>query len=301
MKKTLKGFFVSTLMVLVCLTLVGCVIDRGGDVVNQKTIGDDYPEKVNAPYKINATMSALEMYQVGVKNFNQMEFVATHQLGNITTTSVAGTMTQKLDCLRIKQDNKVYLDSNSFSTSGPSILDIRMCDQSIYDYKTGVYTMRSADKSKIKIIDGKLVVTEWPEIEKFSSLSEGLREYPDNPTKMNMFIVNADTIRSSTKPLYDAKNRTYKFDLVLDNNSATTDYIEVMKYKSSKGGLKTNKIKFTKLKLSVVMWDNGLIKSIANDEAYTIDFLGENKTKLLATTYFTYDKTEANINNYLFN
>ena len=48
------------------------------------------------------------------------------------------------------------------------------------------------------------------------------------------------------------------------------------------------------------MWENGLIKTIGCEEAYEVKAIGTtNKTNLLATTYFTYDRTEININNYL--
>ena len=117
-----------------------------------------------------------------------------------------------------------------------------------------------------------------------------------------MYIVNSKTLKSATKPVYDAKNKTYKFDIVLNIDTATKDYLNVMVYKTTKGGIKVQAkdIKFTKLKIKVEMWENGLIKTIGCEEAYEVKAIGTtNKTNLLATTYFTYDRTEININNYL--
>ena len=294
MKRTLKSFFVSALMVLVCLTLVACANDS--DVVPTVTnLGEKYPE-INGAYKINKDMIALKMYEAGVKNFNEVDFVATHQIGNITTKSILGEMTQKLDCLKIKQDNIYYLDSSTFTTKGTP--NIKMSDQSIYE--NGAYRVRSAEKGDIKVQKGEMTVAKWPETEYFDSLENGLVKYPDDLTRINMYIVNSKTIASATKPVYDAKNKTYKFSLVLNINTATEDYLNVMEYKTKKGGITPKGIKFTKLKLTVVMWDNGLIKSIANEEAYKVNALGTtNKTSTIATTYFTYDRAEININNYL--
>ncbi len=298
MKRTLKSFFVSTLMVLVCLTLVACGKDIDTDAVSEVPFGDKYPEKVNATYKITSSMAALQMYEVGVKNFNVANFVATQQLGNITTKSMLGEMTQKLDCLRIKQDNIYYLDSNTFTTKGTP--NIKMCDQSIY--KDGKYKVRSANKGDIKVKNGEISISKWQDVKTFASLTDGLNVYPDDLTRINMYIVSSKTLKSATKPVYDAKNKTYKFDIVLNVDTATKDYLNVMVYKTTKGGIKVQAkdIKFTKLKIKVEMWENGLIKTIGCEEAYEVKALSTtNKTNLLATTYFTYDRTEININNYL--
>ena len=210
MKRTLKSFFVSTLMVLVCLTLVACVKDVDTDAVPEVPFGDKYPEKVNATYKITSSMAALQMYEVGVKNFNVANFVATQQLGNITTKSMLGEMTQKLDCLRIKQDNIYYLDSNTFTTKGTP--NIKMCDQSIY--KDGKYKVRSANKGDIKVKNGEISISKWQDVKTFASLTDGLNVYPDDLTRINMYIVSSKTLKSATKPVYDAKNKTYKFDIL---------------------------------------------------------------------------------------
>ncbi len=303
MKRTLKSFFVSTLMVLICLTLVACVKDtQTNELDSTLPFSDKYPENVNTEYKISREMNAIEMYEAGVKNFLEADFVASHQLGNITTKSLLGTMNQKLDCFKIKQDNKYYLDSTSYTVSGGP--EIRMCDQSIYE--NGKYRVRSANSDDIKINKDKdgIIVSKWPATSHFSSLSEGLDSFPDDLTRMNMYIVNADTAKSFTRrPVYDAKNRTYKFSITLDISTATEDYIPTMVYKTNKGSSLMNisgkDITFSRLRLTVVMWENGLIKSVANDEAYDIKVFGGSSTTLLATTYFTYDRAERNINNYL--
>ncbi len=116
MKRTLKSFFVSALMVLVCLTLVACGQDIETDVEVTAPFGEKYPENVTAQYKINKSMTALQMYEAGVKNFKAASFVASSQLGNITTNNkLTGNMTQKLDCLKIKEDNRYYLGSSSYT------------------------------------------------------------------------------------------------------------------------------------------------------------------------------------------
>ena len=138
-----------------------------------------------------------------------------------------------------------------------------MSDQSIYE--NGKYRVRSANSKDIKVEkDGTMSVSKWPAVEVFESLGQGFQVYQDDLTKINMFIVNSKTLKTSTKPIYDAKNKTYKFNITLDLETATKDYIKVMEYKTKKGGVTPKGINFTKLRLTVVMWENGLIKSIGN-------------------------------------
>lgn len=302
MNNTLKRFFVSALMVLVCITLVACNKDDATAKNNGVPFGDKYID-INGTQKINASMDALQMYEVGVKNYiRNVDFVASKQLANITTNApIVGTMTQKLDSLKIKQDKIYYLDLNTFTMSGSP--NVKIADRSLY--QNGEYKVQSANKKNI-VVDkksGTSSVKAWPENETFGSLKAGLKKYPNDPTRINMFIINSDTVKSSTKPEYDAKSKTYTFDLVLDIETATEDYLENMKYQTKKGGISNAKITFKKLKLTVVMWDNGLIRTIATEEAYNVvaTVLGSNvdsKTDLFSTTYFTYDRSEININNY---
>jgi len=80
MKRTLKSFFVSTLMVLICLTLVACVKDtQTNELDSTLPFSDKYPENVNTEYKISSEMNAIEMYEAGVKNFLEADFVASHK------------------------------------------------------------------------------------------------------------------------------------------------------------------------------------------------------------------------------
>lgn len=296
MKRTLKSFFVSALLVLICFSFVACANDLD-NISTDSSFGGRCPEKVSTKYKINSTMTALQMYEAGVKNFNDANYVAAKQLGNITTKSLLGTMNQKLDSTKIKQNDRNYLDSYTFTVSGSP--KIKICDQSIYE--NGRYRVRSADQKKISVVGETVTVAQWPTPETFNSLREGLNKYPNDPTRINMYIINKDTVTSSTKPIFDAKNKTYSFDLVLDTTTATVDYLKNMSYNTNKGGISTKPgdIKFTRLKIKVVMWDNGLIKTIGSDEAYEVKALGTtNKTTLLATTYFSYDTSELDADSY---
>lgn len=307
MNKTLRHFFVSALMVLVCITLVACG-NNAAKVDNNVPLGSKYPNSTGTQ-KLNSTLSALQMYEIGVKNYNKADFAASRQLADITTESMLGTMNQYLDSLKIQQDKKYYLDLYTFTTAGSP--NIKIADQSIYQInkETGKYEykVRSVDKKNNIVVDKKnkeCSVKNWPTPKTFASLKAGLKQFPNDPTRVNMYIVNSNTVKSSTKPEYDAKNKTYTFELVLDVETATVDYLENMKYQTKKGGVSGATITFTRLKLNVVMWDNGLFKTITSDEAYnvTAKVMGiesKNSTELLGTTYFTYDRSEINIDDYI--
>lgn len=298
MKKIFKNFFVSALMVLISVTLVACTGNKDDNELNQAPFGNAFPDRVNVKYKINSSMDALEMYEIGVKNFNEQKFVASNQQGKIATKTPIGTMVQKLDSIKIKQNNINYLDSYTYTIKGGPAVNI--IDQSIY--QNGKYRVRSADKLDIK--DETPIIKTWKPVEKFNSLKDGLKKYPNDPTRINMFIVDEDTVIDYTKPEYDAKNKTYSFDMDLDVDYATEDYLANMYYNVEKGGLKNAKITFTTLKLHVTMWSNGLIKEISTDESYEVKgsisiINATNTTSFVSSTYFTYDAKEININDYL--
>lgn len=299
MKKSLRMFFVVTLMLLVTISLVACGGNENERMTNAP-FGEKYPEKIKTKYSINANMDALKMYEAGVKNYNEIEFVASRQIGTIITETVIGNLNQSVDSTKIKQDSKLYFETNTITTNN-FLKPINLIDQSIYE--NGKYRVRTAGDKQIAIKDGVATVKTWNGTEDYNSLAEGLKKYPNDPSRVNMYIINENTVISSTKPIYDAKNNIYKFELVLDNSLATRDYLNNMYYNVKAGGVTDPEIAFTKLNLVVEMWDNGLIKSIANDENYDVKgkmgFTVNNKTAFIATTYFTYDKTECNIKNYI--
>lgn len=298
MKKSMKCFFVSALMLLVTISLVAC----GGNEIEATTnapFGVKYPERIKTKFSINASMSALKMYEVGVKNYDEIDFVASRQLGTIITKTPIGKLHQSLDAIKIKDNSKLYLESNTITTAGfPAI---NLIDQSIFE--NGKYRVRTAKDISVK--DDMPIIKAWNSIKSFDSLAQGLKDFPNDPSRINMYTINEGSVVSSTKPVFDAKNNIYKFELVLDNSLATIDHIVNMKHNAEAGGIENPSIAFDSVKVTVEMWSNGLIKSIASDELYKIKgkvpVVGEktNETALLATTYFTYDTTECNISNYI--
>lgn len=300
MKKSLKSFFVATLMLLVTITLVACSGSENEGIVSAAPFGTKYPERIKAKYSINANMNALKMYETAVKNYNEIDFVASRQIGTIMTDSIGGKLKQSLDSTKIKQDNKLYLETNTITIKKSGVLPaVNIIDQSIYE--DGVYRFRSVDKNNISVKDGTPIIKEWESTKKYNNFENACADgqSPNNPSRINMYNINDKSLISSTKPIYDAKNKVYKFELVLDNSLATKDYIKNMEYNASKGGVNST-ISFTQLKLSVEVWSDGLIKSISTDETYDVKAVGlTNKTAFVATTYFTYDKTECDIKNYI--
>lgn len=296
MKKILKRLMVSALILASSISLVACVNDP---VDTSSNIGDKLPNNISPKYSINKNMTALEMYEVGVKNYNDMEYVASVQKGNIVSSAVGMKVHQTLNSTKIKQNGKYYLDTYTITQSG--IVSVDIVDQSIFE--DGKYRVRSAEKIDKKEVDGVKVanVTKWSDTQNFDSLQAGLDEYPNDPTRLSMYIVNNSTVTSQTKPVYDVKTNQYTFSLTLDCDKATVDYIENMYYNIKKNSATKNGIiTFTSLKLNVTMWDNGLIKSITTNESYELaKAIGNPKTTNVYTTYVTYNPKELKINDYI--
>lgn len=283
MNNTIKKMLLGAVMAVTAMSLVACT-----DVITNTDVPiiGDLPDGITAKYSINKNMSAIEMYEAGLANYDDLSYVSTLNVSTIASKAFGMNVTQSLSSTKIKENGNYYLDCETFTTSG--IKKVHFVDQS--KYINGMYTIRSGDKFKVTDVIG--TVEEWKPTEIYSGLDAALAKYPNDPTRMNMYIVNSGTIVSSTTPIQDAKTGQYSYSMILDNDTATVDYVKNMEYNTSNDSLTAGaKIKFTGLKLEVVMWGNGLIKSIGIDESYDLEagFISS-KTNNMGMTYYNYDK-----------
>ena len=288
MKNSIKKMLLGAIMAVTAVSLVACT-----GTINEieNPIGDDAPDGVNAKYSINKNMSALQMYEAGLANYDDLSYVSTINLSNIASKAFSMNVVQTLSSTKIKENGNYYLDCETFTTSG--IKKVHFVDQS--KYIDGIYTIRTG--KEFTVTDGVGAVDAWNATETINNLSDALAKYPNDPTRMNMYIVNEGTIVSSTTPVQDAKTGQYSYSMVLDNNTATVDYVKNMEYNTSNDDLTAGAvITFTGLKLDVVMWGNGLIKSIGIDESYDLNagFINS-KTNNMGMTYYNYDENMQNM------
>lgn len=253
-------------------------------------IGEKLPSSINTKTKLNSSMSAQKMFEIGVENFNNIDFAASYQTGTVETKAVGLETTQSVLSKRVKDGEKVYLDSYTFSTEG--LVEIK----AMYEIASDANGNRRREADKIKIENGELNAKKWKATNYYDTYAELMKAMPNDPKRVSMVNVNSDTVKEMTKPEYDRKTGQYNFEITLIPNKATTDYVDLMKFMVANNGVKNATINFTEITLEVVMWDNGLIRSIVSRESYdltgnmVINIKGSSNSVM--RTYFSYDQNE---------
>lgn len=257
-------------------------------------IGEKLPSSINTKTKLNSSMSAQKMFEIGVENFNNIDFAASYQTGTVETKAVGLETTQSVLSKRVKDGEKVYLDSYTFSTEG--LVEIK----AMYEIASDANGNRRREADKIKIENGELNAKKWKATNYYDTYAELMKAMPNDPKRVSMVNVNSDTVKEMTKPEYDRKTGQYNFEITLIPDKATTDYVDLMKFMVANNGVKNATINFTEITLEVVMWDNGLIRSIVSRESYdltgnmVINIKGSSNSVM--RTYFSYDQNELSYN-----
>lgn len=253
-------------------------------------IGEKLPSSINTKTKLNSSMSAQKMFEIGVENFNNIDFAASYQTGTVETKAVGLETTQSVLSKRVKDGEKVYLDSYTFSTEG--LVEIK----AMYEIASDANGNRRREADKIKIENGELNAKKWKATNYYDTYAELMKAMPNDPKRVSMVNVNSGTVKEMTKPEYDRKTGQYNFEITLIPDKATTDYVDLMKFMVANNGVKNATINFTEITLEVVMWDNGLIRSIVSRESYdltgnmVINIKGSSNSVM--RTYFSYDQNE---------
>ncbi len=284
MKKSIKSLLLGAVVAVTTVSLVACAVippDMNSE------LGLKLPKGINPTHSINSSMSALEMYEAGLANYNDVEYVGSHQKGQITSKTIGLNTVQSLSSYKIQDNGSYFLDSETYTVSG--LVKVHFVDQ--LRFGNGECKVRSANEFAVEDSVGS--VLGWNAVESYPDIATAVKKYPNDPTRMNMFIVNESTVNSSTAPVFDAKTGQYTFTMDLNVATATTDYVKNMEYNMSNNSMTAGaEITFTDLSLEVVMWENGLIKSVSSDESYELPVMGTTKTNLKAKMYFTYDSKE---------
>lgn len=253
-------------------------------------IGEKLPSSINTKTKLKSTMTAQEMFEIGVDNFSNIDFAASYQTGTVDTKAVGLETTQSVLSRRVKKGENAYLDSYTFSTEG--LVEIK----AMYEIASDANGNRRREADKIEIKNGELTAKKWKDTNYYDTYDELLKAMPNDPKRVSMVKVNSDTVKEMTTPEYDRKTGQYTFEISLIPDKATTDYVDLMKFMVANNGVKNATISFTEITLEVVMWDNGLIRSIVSRESY--DLTGKmiinikGSSSSVMRTYFSYDENE---------
>lgn len=308
MKKILMSLLVVILILACSVALFACGPKEEVKEIDLSEIGKKAPEasvvgdKVEA---ISASMTGEQMMIAAVNNFYKANYTGVYQVGNVTTKMLSGVLTvkQAVEGLRIKDGDNMFMYNNSYTAEGPSFVNVRVMENYYVNGADGsIKLLSSGDAKNVDIVDGKLTAKAWPIDQKFANKDEYLKSNPNDPTRLFMYIINEDTISSTTDPV--DKGDYYEFDVVCDAPAAFKDYVPVMKYMLDQS-VSGAQIKEDGMALSfkVQIWKQGLFKEYSVKETYFMSIIKiiNGSIDLISDVRFTYDKNEANMNKYFTN
>ena len=299
MKKLYMAFVVMCIAAISAVTLMGCtpgdVPDGDGD------FGSKVPVGIQVNNSISANMSAFEMYNAGLANYYDQNYVAISQSGIVKSLEAPSIAKSEL----YLTSNKIKSGTTNFfeihTASIKCLVNIGLMEEMVVE--NGAYRRRAAMSAK-KNDDYSLTANNWKDAENFNSVALAKRDggYYNDPTKMNMLNISSDDVISSSVPEYDAKTGQYTFTMSFNCSTVAEDYIPVMEGNMKSQGVTPNDLKFTELSFEVVMWDNGLIRSISSSETYymmaKLPVVGTKYMKMnnAFNNNYSYNPTEMDIN-----
>ena len=300
-KKIMLTLLVLLIVVSTTVALVACKPEGDGFEFDKKLmqIGQSAPttlETLDDFIEIDESMSATEMMMAAVHNYEQVKYIAVSQTGDVTTSMLGLDIQQAIEGLRIRKDGETYMHNNSITKKAGGLpITIKVLEKYFIDNNSAVKLL-SANQKNIVLYDHKLYAKAFDIDKKFASMSEFQKENPNDPSRLFMYIVNEDTIESTTTPV--KKDGYYEFEVRCNATDAFEDYLPVMNYmlKGNKGTV----TKSTELSFVVQIWEEGVFKHYDVVEQYDIKIAGifNGGVSLKSDVKFTYDEKEVPWNNY---
>ncbi|MDE5655076.1 MAG: hypothetical protein K2I46_05655, partial [Clostridia bacterium] len=279
--------------------------------------------------KIDSSMSAFEMLQVGMENFYNAKYAINEYNGGVNMT-LAKTIKvdQAVQSTKIRSglgdadgnnENKAtyFADNKSYSTFAKIYEKFVITPDS--------WNRKAADKGDIKFTKPGKKITEvnkgdtsvskndkagrlgywfvkdnkFGTKNQYKSLEELVNINSNNPTILWMYELSADKIQRKIDPIYVESEKCWKFAFEFKPMESTEKYREVMLTQlQNNAGMPIENLGFNQLVLEVVMWENGMIRAINVVENYQMKMVLSgirinSAVVLTATQLFSYNPNEA--------
>ena len=288
------------LVVFVVLPMMGAKLDNAE---YQGIIGNTKPTAFSDTKEVNKNMTALEMLNTALENYDTADYAANICLrGGVATKIGKIAVNQGVQSMKIRvgkaTDSNVKYFARSISYGFTAMAEEYYTE----DLGEGPIKYRSLD-GKIKEIDGNQVVQGWTKTESYADLDEYIDKKATDFTKIWSYEVTDKTVTKESQKAKPTKSGDcYTFKIVVDvtNPDAIEGYKKVMEYQLAENmGAKGVTIDFQELSFDIGVWENGLIRYIGITESYVMNLnLGALKVNGVAinNSYmneYSYDKTEA--------
>lgn len=189
--------------------------------------------------------------------------------GSTVSMKIDLSITQEIYAMRIVKGDTVYKQSSSYGL-------VKMGDERVVHGNTYLY--RSATELK-SVKDMK-----WSDDTPNSlTRDQFLNRYGYRGNGLTGYILNDETITSSTYDGFDENNGLYSFTYVLDNDKATARMLYEMRTNSGASNFAT----FEKAVIHVTMDENWVVRTISTDCAYNVPMFGSTPCKENITEEFS--------------
>ncbi len=250
--------------------------------------------------QITSDMSAIEMLEVGVKNYYGASYIASNSEGSFSTTVMGLNFYQFVKSLTVRQgssngDYKQF--SNNISGSvGSSLVEIMIWEETAIEKNEGSMQINFRKANPEYLIanktsnDYELVFEDgkgFDAIQSFSDMNDyQLTASIVDPTKIWMYDINESTYLSdwSTMPVNNGDG-TYTFKIVADPQASTVDYTKQMMYMLNSTVANAEDFEFRKIELEITMWDNGFIKDLNITESFFMSISGLIQTEITQNSF----------------
>lgn len=189
--------------------------------------------------------------------------------GTTVSTKIGLSITQDIYATRVVKGETVYKQSLSYGFVKTG--DERIAHGNTYLYRSATEVNSVSDAKWSDETPGSLTKDEF------------FNRYGYRGNALTGYILNDETIISSTFDGYDENTGLYSFTYVLDNQKATAWLLYEMRTNSGS----TNFAVFEKAVIHVTMDENWLIHSLSTDCAYNVPILGNTPCKESITEEFS--------------
>ena len=264
---------------------------------------------------INKNMSGFEMLSVAMENFYNANYAVTEYNGGVNM-KLAGAIkvNQVVQSTKIRDgkgdatgnnaNGATYFADNKSHSSFAKIYEKFVIKPNSWQRKAaskGDISYSKPSKSSGRL--GKWKPTsssKFGKAKNYNSLQELVDANCNNPTILWMYELKEEYITDQFAPVYNEKEKCYKFAFKFDKDKATVEYRKVMQVQlETNAGMKIEGLTFEQLMLEVVVWENGMLRAINVNEVYHMKMQLTKQVKLnsnvnlKATQLFSFDPNEA--------
>lgn len=293
MKKFVKITAIILVMIVTMAVFASC---KPNTTLIDQIIGKKKPT-VSGTTAVSASMSATEMLDAAVKNFNDAEYVGKYNYGKVVTKIMSAPFVQVVDSVYSREGkssdtNAIYhLDNKSASGF------VRVWEETYIKGDTVKFRNSKKEDIKFNKKDNTFTVKKFNETKDYSGNYEKYKtDFVNDPKNIWAYNINKDTITEASEVKKSGDTFTFSikcnYDIKSENN-AIKDYYKLMEYMLNQS-VTFEGLEFRGLEFSFTVWENGLLKNFSIKEKYFMKVSGviNSEVELNSFSQLTYDKAE---------